>query len=176
MYRDDIYRISPNQEAEGVSTVEKETPNAYQRVDSPVPAFPDDERLEHLDRREAALNARIAQFETIVRKTKLEMAQMRDDLTEREAQIGLRSDDLARREQAIRIRLDELTQRENAFDEKLAKISQNESAYLARNEEILRREADLQQRSEEFESRTAAVLGQINEQKRTLEQLLARIG
>lgn len=176
MFRDDIYRISPAQEAEGVSTAKKEAPNVYQRVDSPVPGFSGDERAGHLDRREAALNARIAQFETIVRKTKLEMAQMRDELHKSETELQVRRDDLARREQAIRIRLDELTRRESVFQEKLADFSRNESTYLARNEELLRKEADLQRLSEEFESRSAAVLGQITEQKGALEQLLARIG
>lgn len=180
MFRDDIYRISPTEASErplSEPLASGEGTESYRRFDSAVPAFPQEEsRVDHLDRREAALNARIAQFETIVRKTKLDMAERRDELQKFSDGVKAQSDDLARREQALRIRAEELGKREEAFRGKLADFSQNETAYLEKTEELIRKEARLNREAEEFESRSAAVLAQIAEQKGALDRLLTRIG
>ncbi len=130
---------------------------------------------ESLERREATLYARIAQFEEIVRETKLEMARRQAQLDDREDKLKENETRLAEREERLKIGQNELTARETAFQAKLADFAKGEADYLERTENQLREEALLHQDWEEFKTRSTTILGKIREQKFELERLLSRI-
>lgn len=130
---------------------------------------------EDLQRRESVLNARIAQFETLVRKTKLSMSEKMDKMREREEFLTERLERFERYEEELSRREEETTRRESVLKDRLVQYARKEEELLARAEELVEREREIEGASEAFENRSASVLRQIRDQKEELEQLLARL-
>jgi len=167
--RENIYRIETGDSQEPAVREYPNTDEEYCRVD-----MVDTERIsDPLDRRESALNARIAQFETIVRKTKLDMAQRRDLLQQDAYRLEDWEKELARREEAVRLKEAELNRREEAFEKRITDFSVHETDYLERTEALVKSEMEFQRDRENFNSRSAAVLQKIRTQKTELEKLLS---
>ncbi|MBO7725204.1 MAG: hypothetical protein J6S40_01945 [Thermoguttaceae bacterium] len=119
--------------------------------------------LDDMDRRENALNARIAAFESIVRKTKISTAERIEHLTAGESELSARWDEL-------REEIDALTGRENDLRRREAIIARKAADLDAR-------ETALRQKTESFRARSEKVLSEISRQKEEVRRLIsARLG
>ena len=112
-----------------------------------------------LDRRENALNARIAAFENIVRKTKISTAERIEHLTAGESELSARWDELREAIDALTGREDDLRRREEFVARKAAELDARESA--------------LRQKIESFRTRSEKVLVEIGQQKEEVRRLIA---
>ena len=112
-----------------------------------------------LDRRESVLNARIAEFENLVRKTKFSASQQMEKLSEKEKELIDRWEELQDAIESLTRRESEISRREAILERKLEDLSQ--------------READLRQNESEFETRSRLLLQKINDQKEELAGLIA---
>ncbi len=121
--------------------------------------FADREEDADLDRRESVLNARIAEFENLVRKTKFSASQQMEKLSEKEKELIDRWEELQDAIESLTRRESEISRREAILERKLEDLSQ--------------READLRQNESEFETRSRLLLQKINDQKEELAGLIA---
>jgi chromosome segregation ATPase len=132
----------------------------YDENKSPFPRSSEDDDL---NRRESALNQRIASFENIVRKTKLSTAERLEHLVKEETELSTRWNELHEALEALGARENDLRRREALVEEEIAKLNARESA--------------LRQNTEAFQARSEQVLRQIDEQKEELRGLInVRLG
>lgn len=118
---------------------------------------------EEIDRREGVLNARIAQFENLVRKTKFSTAERLEKLAEDEKRRTEKWDELREAIRMLTEKETDLARRESTLNVKLAQIAV--------------KEADLCRNEEEFQARSEQILQKITEQKEELENLISiRLG
>ena len=115
-------------------------------------------KYDDLDRRESALNARIAAFENIVRKTKLATAERQEKLAAEEAAISAKWEDLRAALSALTERENDLRRREELLQKEIDKINARESV--------------LKQNTEAFQVRSDQILQKIGEQKEELQSLI----
>lgn len=124
---------------------------------------PPESESDDMERRENALNARIASFEDIVRKTKISTAERIEHLTAGESELSARWDELREAIDALTRREDGLRRREESIARKAAELDERESA--------------LRLKIETFRARSEKVLSQIREQKEEVRRLIsARLG
>ena len=114
---------------------------------------------EEMDRRESVLNARIAEFENLVRKTKFSTAERLEKLAGDEKRWAEKWDSL---QEAI----DSLTARETD-------LARRESILHAQSAKLAEREGLLRQSEEEFQTRSERILQKITEQKEELQELIS---
>lgn len=180
MFRDELYILGKEEfmrknGAESESFVEElETP--IRRIDLPESGGPvEQRRTDDLDRRESVLSARIAQFEALVRKTKLTIAEKMDKINRIEEASTSKLTDFSRRESSLAVREAELTRREEEFRARADEFAASETKFLDRLETLSAHEEELTRTEAEFQNRSERILRQIAEQKRELERLLGRI-
>ena len=114
-----------------------------------------------LDRRESALNARVAQFENIVRKTKLSTAERLESIASDEARLAAKWDEIQEALDALAAREEDVRRREERVEEQLAKLSEREETF--------------RRNSETFQARSDQILRQIGQQREELRDLIRNI-
>ena len=119
-------------------------------------------RTDDLDRRESALNARVAQFENIVRKTKLSAAERLESIASDEARLAAKWDEIEEALEALAARENDVRRREELVEKQLAKLNEREEAF--------------RRNSETFQVRSDQILRQIDEQKEELHSLIRNMG
>ena len=112
-----------------------------------------------LDRRESALNARIAEFENLVRRTQVAAAERIEKIAESERELTRRWGEVQQAIQALNAREAELDRRESAIAGQLATIEEKNNQLRASREE--------------FQNRSERILRTIGEQKDELRKLVA---
>lgn len=116
-------------------------------------------RQANLDRREARLNAQLAQYENDLRASRLifaerlaEWEEKRRILADQEAALARRRAELGEREEAIQQREHVLSRWEETLRQKEVELRHREEELERRRSELLRREAELQFREQDLTS------------------------
>lgn len=181
MFRDELYILGKEEfmrktGAESDSFVEeRETP--IRRIDLPETGGPVEQRkIDDIERRESVLSARIAQFEALVRKTKLTIAEKMEKISKIEQASTSKLTDFSRRESSLAVREAELTRREEEFRARTDEFAASETKFLDRLGALSEHEEELTRTEAEFQTRSERILRQIAEQKKELERLLGRVG
>lgn len=147
----------------------------FHRIDLPDGTPVTQREDEDLQRRESVLTARIAQFETLVRKSKLTLSEKMEKVEKKEKEVEEKEGELSRREGTLAVRQEELNHREAGLRARLEELANSQAEYLDRAEDLLRQKEEFEEAQRKFDARTAAVLRQIAERKAELDSLLGRL-
>lgn len=180
MFRDELYILGKEGPARrrGIEeeSLAEEPEIPIRRIDLPENGGPVEvRRTDDLDRRESVLHARIAQFETLVRKTKQSIAEKMDKIGKMEESATAKLTEFSRREGSLAVREAELTRREAELRARTEAFAASEADFLDRAEELSAHEEELTRSEADFYARSERVLRQIAEQKKELEHLLGRV-